>query len=115
MAIPIFARGMLPLSMKTLRFLNPGIAVSSGSGEMAMKSFSGSSFYIGIFLTALFCGGLLGAGGSLFILAGWVVWVLMALWVLKRSDSLSGDFMGWSIEGLEAISLLALLTGSMES
>jgi len=113
MAVPIFSRGILPLSMKTLRFLNPGIPCSSGLGEMAMTAFSGRAFYAGILLTALFCGALLGIGGSLFIMAGWVGWVMMALWVLKRSDSLSGDFMGWSIEGLEGVSLFALLGSSM--
>ncbi len=115
MAVPIFSRGVLPLTMKTLRFLNPGIPYSAGLGEMAMASFSGSAFYSGILLTVLSCGYLLGIGGTLFIVTGWVIWVMIALWVLKRSDSLSGDFMGWSIEGLEAVSLFVLLIGSMHS
>ncbi|MHB1756668.1 MAG: adenosylcobinamide-GDP ribazoletransferase [Leptospirillum sp.] len=114
LAIPIFARGILPLSMKTLRFLNPGIPDSAGLGTIAMTSFSGMPYYLGLLITALSCGYLLGIGGSLFMAAGWVAWVLVALWVLKRSDSLSGDFMGWSIESLEAISLFALLLASMK-
>ncbi len=113
MAVPLFSRGMLPLSMRTLRFLNPGIDSSPGSGALAMTSFSGPAFYIGIVLTALSCGFLLGVGGTLFIMAGWVLWMMMALWVFKRCDSLSGDFMGWSIEGLEAVSLFALLAGAI--
>jgi adenosylcobinamide-GDP ribazoletransferase len=114
-AIPLFSRGILPLSMKTLRFLNPGTAYSSSLGELAMRSFAGKGFYAGVFLTVLACGALLGVGGSLFIVAGWVGWVMIALFVLKRSDSLSGDFMGWSIEGLEAVSLFVLLAGSLNS
>ena len=113
MAVPIFARGILPLSMKTLRFLNPGIPDSPGLGTIAMTSFSGISFYSGLVITFLSCGVLLGIGGALSVAAGWVVWVMIALWVLKRSDSLSGDFMGWSIEGLEGVALFALVLFSM--
>lgn len=115
MAIPIFSRGILPLSMKTLLFLNPRIPYSAGLGEMAMNSFSGTPFYAGVLVTGLSCSLLLGVGGTLFILAGWVIWVMIALWVIKRNDSLSGDFMGWSIEGVEAVSLFALLIGAMKS
>ena len=71
------------------------------------------SFYSGLVITFLSCGVLLGIGGALSVAAGWVVWVMIALWVLKRSDSLSGDFMGWSIEGLEGVALFALVLFSM--
>ncbi len=112
-AIPLLARGLLPLSMKMLLYFSPKTVLSPGLGETVQTSFRGGPLWVGLVLSTLAGVLLLGLSGALFIAAGWVIWVFLALWVLERSDSLSGDMMGWSVEALEGAFLLALGVNSV--
>ncbi len=107
-SVAVWSRGGLPLILVALRRIAPGVPVSEGMGKgfLAKVNPVNSLFAAGIAgMIILLSTGLVVMGVLSAVL---VLSIFPLVWVLKRQDALSGDFMGLGIEFLEIASLLAI-------
>lgn len=107
-AVAVSSRGFLPILLLALKALAQGVPVTEGLGKTFLDAVKPANGLAAAGLTLAIV--LATAGGTAVIaLAASILASIPALvWVLRRQDALSGDFMGLSIECLEIAGILAL-------
>lgn len=106
--VAVWARGVLPLLVVLAHRFQPSIPLSNGLGGAFFSGLSTAGVGRATVLTFLLVFFLSGPETTLILAASLPLILVPASWVLKKQDALSGDFMGFSVELLEIVSLIVL-------
>lgn len=114
-AVAVSSRGVLPILLLGLKALARGVPVSEGLGKTFIDEVRPSNGLVAAGLSLTIILATAGGGAAIALMASILVSFPALVWVLRRQDALSGDFMGLCIECLEIVGILALgLAGGEE-